>query len=127
MSEPSIKLLEEIMLLNQLSNCEGSKYLFPSPQYKKLGDKPIRFDSITKAVSRVCEFAGIEHFSPRDFRRTAKTLMGKAGIRNDLRYRIQNHALAGISKNYDFYDNETEFRDAMDKWTDFLINVVGLS
>ena len=67
------------------------------------------------------EHPGFAHFTPKDMRRTSKTLAGGAGIPKEMRDRLQNHAEAGVSaKHYDKYDYLPERRAAMDKWADYL-------
>jgi hypothetical protein len=63
----------------------------------------------------------IEAFTPRDIRRTVKTLMGKAGITKEIRDRIQNLAVSDVSgKHYDLYDYRPEKRAAMKTWERWL-------
>lgn len=62
-----------------------------------------------------------EKFTPRDLRRTCKTLMGEAGISKELRDRVQNHAMSDVSTiHYDRYDYLKEKRSAMAIWQDYL-------
>jgi integrase len=57
----------------------------------------------------------------RDLRRTWKTLAGKAGVSKEIRDRIQNHALQDVSsKSYDRWSYMPEKRAGMDKWNDFI-------
>jgi intergrase/recombinase len=63
----------------------------------------------------------IDAFTPRDIRRTVKTLMGKAGITKEMRDRIQNHAVSDVSgKHYDQYEYMPEKRAAMKTWERWL-------
>ena len=60
-------------------------------------------------------------FSPRDLRRTWKTLAGSIGIDLEIRNRIQGHAFDDIgSKAYDRYDYLPEKRAAMEQWAAFV-------
>lgn len=78
-----------------------------------------------KICMAYCEEAKIERFTPRDLRRTWKTLAGKAGISKDIRDRLQNHARADVSsKHYDRYDYMTEKRSAMETWETFLQGIL---
>ncbi|MEZ9548040.1 integrase, partial [Vibrio crassostreae] len=59
----------------------------------------------------------IKPFTPRDLRRTCKTLMGELGISKSLRDRLQNHALNDVSsKHYDRYEYLPEKRIALESW-----------
>jgi len=62
-----------------------------------------------------------ERFTPRDIRRSAKTLMGEAGLSKEIRDRIQGHAFSDVSsKHYDRFDYRTEKQAAMKKWERWL-------
>ncbi|GAA4652354.1 site-specific integrase [Kistimonas scapharcae] len=62
-----------------------------------------------------------EQFTPRDLRRTCKTLMGDAGISKEIRDRLQNHTISDISsRHYDRYDYIREKRVGMAIWTEYL-------
>ena len=57
------------------------------------------------------------HFTPRDIRRTCKTLMGEAGLSKEIRDRLQNHALQDVSsRHYDRHDYLQEKRLALEVW-----------
>lgn len=67
----------------------------------------------------------VPSFSPRDLRRTWKTLAGAAGVSKELRDRIQNHAIQDVStKHYDRYDQLKERRAAMGVWNDYLSRII---
>jgi len=56
-------------------------------------------------------------FSPRDLRRTFKTLGGTFGLSLEMRNRIQGHAMTDVgSVFYDRHDYLIEKREAMEKW-----------
>lgn len=68
---------------------------------------------------------GIPHFTPRDIRRTWKTLAAKIGIQKDIRDRVQNHALRDVaSKHYDRYDYLPEKRAAVKTWNEYLTGII---
>ena len=61
----------------------------------------------------------------RDMRRTWKTLAGKAGLTQEIRDRLQNHARHDVSsRHYDRYSYMPEKREAMDIWNDFISGVL---
>jgi len=49
----------------------------------------------------------------QDVRRTAKTLMGRAGVRPDISERVLAHAIPGVEGVYDRYEYLDEKRDAL--------------
>jgi integrase len=68
------------------------------------------------------ENPGFARFTPRDLRRTWKTLAGHAGISKEMRDRLQNHAKGGdvSSRHYDRYGYLPERTGAMAKWAAYL-------
>lgn len=73
--------------------------------------------TIYDIITRYTEAHGVPWFTPRDFRRTWKTLGGFAGIPKDVRDHIQNHAKNDVSsRHYDRYEYMKEKRSGMDTW-----------
>lgn len=69
--------------------------------------------------------SSIEKNYTQRLRRTFKTLAGNAEISKEIRDRLQNHSLQDVSsKHHDKYDYLKEKREAMDKWNDYLNNVL---
>lgn len=64
----------------------------------------------------------VPRFTPRDIRRTWKTLAGAAGLSKEMRDRLQNHAAkTDISaKHYDRWLQLPEKRAAMEEWSAYL-------
>ena len=50
-----------------------------------------------------------------DLRRTAKTLMVRAGVRPDISERVLGHIIAGVEGTYDRHSYADEKRDALEK------------
>ncbi|WP_420939901.1 tyrosine-type recombinase/integrase [Aeromonas veronii] len=91
-----------------------SPFIFP---HALQSDKPMPMASLSQAIDRYRKRTQMEHFIPRDFRRTCKTLMGELGIAKDLRDRLQNHARNDVSsKHYDRYEYLPEKRHALELW-----------
>jgi integrase len=96
-------------------------YLFPANK----GDGPRRYDSLTHAVRQFVSRTGMVSFSPRDLRRTFKTVAGSFGISLEMRNRLQGHALTDVgSVHYDRYDYLPEKRAAMHKWCGGLTEII---
>lgn len=108
---------QAIDLLRELKPINGrGKYLFPKQSSAK-SEEPMPVASISKAISRLCKQAEFTTFTPRDLRRTCKTLMAEMGIPKDIRDRIHNHALTDVaSVHYDRYDYLKEKKQLMDLW-----------
>ena len=123
-SEPHIVPLTDfhLDLLDEIKReTAHNTYLFPAQG----GAAPRRYDALTNAVRKYVAASGVESFSPRDMRRTFKTIAGSIGISLELRNRLQGHALTDVgSVHYDRYDYLTEKRAAMAAWTTGLAEIV---
>ena len=79
---------------------------------------PRRYDSLGHAVRRFVEASGMVTFSPRDLRRTFKTVAGSFGLSLEIRNRLQGHGMTDVgSVYYDRYGYLAEKRAAMMVWT----------
>jgi integrase len=116
-SEPHLVPLTylHIALLKAIKAETGhDAYLFPS----RTGEGPRRYDSLNHAVRRFIETSGMVTFSPRDLRRTYKTVAGSFGLSLEIRNRLQGHGMSDVgSVHYDRYDYLVEKRAAMMVWT----------
>ena len=111
-----IDLLDEIKLATN-----HTTYLFPSQK----GNGPRRYDSLTHAVRVFTSSTNFKHFSPRDLRRTFKTIAGSMRISLEMRNRLQGHALTDVgSVHYDRYEYLNEKQDAMKCWSKGLLEII---
>ncbi|NUY57022.1 integrase arm-type DNA-binding domain-containing protein [Salinivibrio sp. EAGSL] len=110
LTESALVVLHQLREVNQ-----DSDFIFP---HRLNRNEHIRMDSLSQAVTRYREATPfVSSFTPRDIRRTCKTLMGEIGISKSLRDRIQNHALNDVSsKHYDRYEYLPEKRRALESW-----------
>jgi integrase len=124
-SEPHIVPLTEfhLQLLDEIrGETSHDTYLFPAQG----GQSPRRYDALTHAVRRYVQVSGMSGFSPRDIRRTFKTVAGSLGIALEMRNRLQGHAMTDVgSVHYDRYDYLAEKNAAMQAWADGLAEIVG--
>ncbi len=105
----------------RMADTNSSGLLFPSRVSKPKGDIYSRVSVLSNQVADMRPHLPIKAFTPRDIRRTVKTLMGKAGITKEMRDRLQNHAVKDISdKHYDQYEYMPEKRAAMKTWERWL-------
>ena len=57
----------------------------------------------------------LPNWTLHDLRRTAKTLMVRAGVRPDISERVLGHVIAGVEGTYDRHSYAEEKRDALEK------------
>ena len=102
---------------------EGCDYVFPSrakTPYSGFGkskaklDKLI-FEAMQKPAKRGNVVEQIPNWTLHDLRRTAKTLMVRAGVRPDISERVLGHVIAGVEGTYDRHSYAEEKRDALEK------------
>lgn len=91
-----------------------SPWLVPSPLD---GQKPLSRGAITQALRRVVRAErgpGIEAFTTRDLRRTARSKLASLSVANDVARKIMNHSLEGIDRVYDTHDYLPQMKLALD-------------
>lgn len=116
---------QAIEILHDLIEAHGDGPLFPARE--EPGER-IRHRSIRQAITRWLKARGgdIEHFTPRDLRRTWKSRAGDgARISKECRDLIQQHARDDTgSVHYDRADYLPQMREAMAKWEAWLDDVL---
>ena len=110
-------------LLNELKPfASGSDYLFPHRD--DLG-RPATLNGLIKCLDRYSSTNNVKKFTPRDIRRTCKTLMTKAGVPIEWRDMLQQHYKRDVATtHYDRYDYLKEKREAVGIWTKYLRSVL---
>ena len=68
-----------------------------------------------KRASKGAEIEPLPNWTLHDLRRTAKTLMARAGVRPDISERVLGHVIAGVEGTYDRHSYADEKRDALEK------------
>lgn len=123
-AEPHLVPLADLhlkLLADTKAQESRSTHLFP----RRDGLGPRTYGVLTKATARFVERSGMQRFSPRDLRRTFKTLGGQFGLSLEIRNRLQGHAFTDVgSQHYDRYDYLTEKRQAMEQWIQRLQDIV---
>ena len=111
-----------IAILNELAsarNTSCSAWVFPNPK-----DKSKPMSSFQKAIQRVREKTSVPYVS-HDLRRTSASLMAAIGIPPHLIKKILNHSeRQDITHIYNRYAYDNEKRDALQKWGDYLMNIM---
>lgn len=100
-----------------------SGYFFP---HRVDGSRHAIYTTPNKLCALYADETATARFTPRDLRRTWKTLAGRAGISKDMRDRLQNHIRASdvSTRHYDRYDYLAERRAAVEQWDVFLARIL---
>lgn len=87
--------------------------------------KPVQHSTLYSFLWRQRDRGVVPHVTNRDQRRSWKTLAGKAGLSQEIRDRLQNHARHDVSsRHYDRYSYIEEKREAMDIWDRFMRQMI---
>jgi integrase len=98
-------------------------YVFPSrakTQYSGYSKSKAKLDNavfatMKKQAKKSAKVDPIPNWTLHDLRRTAKTLMARAGVRPDISERVLGHTIAGVEGIYDRHSYADEKRDALEK------------
>ena len=107
-------------------------YVFPSrakTPYSGFGKSKARLDkailaAMKKQAKKEAKVDPIPNWTLHDLRRTAKTLMVRAGVRPDISERVLGHVIAGVEGIYDRHSYEDEKRDALDKLAEMVERIL---
>jgi len=102
-----------------------SDYVFPTAHNTPHGAKIKPAISPTKPCRLMAKELGLEHFTPHDLRRTARTLMSRLEIPHHIRERVLNHSQGKIEAVYDQFDYLREKRSALNKLANEIDRIVG--
>lgn len=119
LTERAIQIIEE-----RIEAGEGHLFLFP---HGRGGDRPMDFPSINQAVRKLCDGTGIPRWTPRDIRRTARTMLADAGEPDHrLDYHLNHGRSVGVGQKH--YDRSARLADktiTMNKWDGLLAKALG--
>jgi integrase len=82
------------------------------------------FNGLSKAKARLDRASGITGWTPHDLRRTARTLMPRAGVPADDAERLLGHVPPGIRGNYDWHSYTVEKANALQKLAVLIHDIV---
>jgi integrase len=78
----------------------------------------------SKLKARLDRLSGVSDWTLHDLRRTARSLMARAGVRPDIAERVLGHAIAGVEGVYDRHGYRTEKADALAKLAALVDSIV---
>jgi integrase len=112
-----------LALIEAQPKIDGCDWVFPSRvntpfsgfgKSKAKLDKAI-FEAMKKRAKKGAKVEPLPNWTLHDLRRTAKTLMARAGVRPDISERVLGHVIAGVEGTYDMHSYAEEKRDALEK------------
>ena len=111
-----------LSIIHAQPDTKGCNYVFPSrvgTPFSGFGKKKAALDravlTATKSKGQRAEIKPIANWTLHDLRRTAKTLMVRAGVRPDISERVLGHVISGVEGTYDRHSYADEKRDALEK------------
>jgi integrase len=98
-------------------------FVFPSrakTPYSGFGKSKAALDkavlaAMKKQAKKGAKIEALPNWTLHDLRRTAKTLMVRAGVRPDISERVLGHVISGVEGTYDRHSYADEKRDALEK------------
>ena len=118
---PLMKLCIEALLRDADPD---SPWLVPAPRDPQ---QPLSKGALNQALRRMIRAPrglGLEAFTPRDLRRTARSKFSALDTPNDVARKIMNHALEGIDRVYDTHDYLSQMRSAMNTFSDAVEQII---
>ena len=122
-------------LVDAQPKVEGCDYVFPSlanTAFSGFGKPKAKLDKAALLYLREHAKEGKEvqplaNWTLHDLRRTAKTLMARAGVRPDISERVLGHVIAGVEGTYDRHSYADEKRDALEKLATMIDRILNTS
>ncbi|MEN5018610.1 site-specific integrase [Erwinia sp. Eh17-17] len=106
------------------SSPPGSPWLVPSPVTLS---QPLSRGAITQVLRRMIRAdrgLGIEPFTTRDLRRSARSRLAALNTPNDVARKIMNHALEGIDRVYDTHNYLPQMQLALNALSDSIERII---
>jgi integrase len=106
-----------LAILEGLPRIAGNPYVFASGERK-------HFNSWSQRKHELDELLGIPAWVIHDCRRTARSLMSRAGVRPDIAERTLGHAIIGVEGVYDRHQWRDEKADALQRLADLIERIL---
>jgi integrase len=92
------------------------RLVFPGRDGRALGTGSNRKTLLDAAITRANDGTPLPSWTLHDLRRTARTLMARAGVRPDVAERVVGHVIRGVEGVYDRYTYETTSGQRSKPW-----------
>lgn len=103
-------------LLQGLPHIDDGPFVFTTT-----GHRPLSVSKPKVALDRAC---GVKDWTLHDLRRTARTLMSRAGVNADIAERCLGHVLSGVRGVYDKHQYQTEMAHAYEAVASLIERIV---
>ena len=114
LTRPLSKAAQDV--LKGLPVVDGGTFVFSSDGHRAL--------SLTAPFARLAAQADIAGWRLHDLRRTARTLLSRAGINSDIAERCLGHVIGGVRSAYDKHDYQAEMQQAYEALAALIERVV---
>jgi integrase len=104
-----------LALLDSLPRIEGSPWVFTVD-----GKTPVTF---VEGKGRLDKESGVTGWRLHDLRRTARSLMSRAGVSSDIAERCLGHVIGGVRGVYDRHEYQAEMAEAFEKLAEQVENI----
>jgi integrase len=120
----SIKLPgEAIKIMEKLPQLVGNPFIFPASvgagSFNSFSQRKLELDLLMRS-----EIPDMENWTFHDLRRTARSLMSRAGVRPEIAERVLGHAIQGVEGVYDRHNYDLEKADALVKLSGLLHTII---
>ncbi len=112
-------------IINQMRLVSNDRYVFPGKKNGlQSGECCLGQKSAARHFQRAINKYGWERTTVHDLRRTMRSKLAEIGVPPIVSEKILNHKLLGIISIYDHHDYLNEKCDALQKWSDYLQNLL---
>jgi integrase len=119
LSPLALELLKQLKVF-----ARGSDFVLPSYHRKTKQFRHVDERSITRAIRENEPVFGLPHFTPHDFRRTARTHMARLKVPQEVAELVLNHKKKEMVAVYDQWEYLEEKREALNKWAAHIEQVI---
>jgi len=112
LSRQAVALFEELKKL-----ASGSELVMPG---RSSLSKPFAHNAINSALKTALQGQAVPAFTVHDLRRTASTLLHENGWPSDVVEKAMNHTIGGVRGVYNRAEYESQRREMLQFWSDFI-------
>ena len=112
-----------LSIVEELPRWEDCDYVFAGRGKVPINGMSKAKKALDAAMTEANE-GPVANWTVHDLRRTARSLMSRAGVRPDVSERVLGHAILGVEGVYDRYSYDPEKADALAKLADLVTRIV---